>query len=303
MQRFLVRAMRRKSLTTRLIVAGLLFFLFLEIALRITGFAYKRATYNSPEPKPWKDHFTIFCLGESTTAGTGVPFAFNYPAQLTALLEGHRPDIRFRVIHDNAVSRHTSQMLLDLPRLIATYEPDLVIAMVGANNWSNTPYRFRSHPRLSRFYYATQGALLHLSTYKLFRLLYFRVLFYNTANDRPIPLYGDGMLIHRKKAFVYDLLERDLVAMVTMCQARGIDVMIAGYPLRDYWEVHYKVAGATEVPFADTAAAFESPARSGALEDYLLADRWHPNEKGYAILAQSLFDALVTNDLLPPPAK
>ncbi len=118
------------------------------------------------------------CLGESTTAG-------QYPPYLEEILNQRHTGIRFSVIDKGAIGTNTSVILAQLESNFHQYHPDMVVAMMGANDWGpHIPYETASTSKITLF-------LRSLRTYKLTRLLWLHILtkaketgLYNPAQDK-----------------------------------------------------------------------------------------------------------------------
>ena len=143
-----------------LIISGFLFcFLFLEAALRLGGFVVlSMQEYKNRQALNQKGTYRIMCLGESTTAG-------QYPLFLQEILNQRDIGIKFKVIDKGIPGINTEDILDRLESNIKTYDPDMVIAMMGVNDKGvYTPYETISSSTIKRL-------LLSLRTYKLARLL------------------------------------------------------------------------------------------------------------------------------------
>lgn len=83
-----------------------------------------------PDPSPY-----IIALGDSLTAGHGLPSTASFAARLQALLRDHRPGA---VVQNAGISGDTTEGgLRRLPRLLAglSRKPDLCIVELGANDF------------------------------------------------------------------------------------------------------------------------------------------------------------------------
>ncbi len=82
-------------------------------------------------PRPSQDEGTIVAMGDSLTAGLGVPEAQAYPAQLERQLRAD--GYAFKVINAG-VSGETSSGARTRTEWMLTLEPDIVILETGAND-------------------------------------------------------------------------------------------------------------------------------------------------------------------------
>lgn len=108
--------------------------LLVEAGLRVAAYFFSEA-YQADDVVPVQegDHYTILCLGESTTAGAfshGEP----YPARLEKLLNARDPGIKFKVINKGLVGATSSVMLSKLDGFLGTYNPQMVVVMLGIND-------------------------------------------------------------------------------------------------------------------------------------------------------------------------
>jgi tetratricopeptide (TPR) repeat protein len=120
-----------------LIVLGIaIFFVALEIILRAGGYILmgiqERRNLQSVRSR---GACRIVCLGESTTAGG----QDSYPSQLEGILNRGDTGITFSVINKGQPAVTTSYLVEQLQSCIDRYHPDIVISMMGINDYdSNT---------------------------------------------------------------------------------------------------------------------------------------------------------------------
>jgi tetratricopeptide (TPR) repeat protein len=102
----------------------------IELGLRAAGFAFvTMATYRNREAlRAGTTDPVVLCLGESTTALGG---ADSFPTQLGQVLHDHGQ--RATVINAG-VPAITTDVIRDLPALLAEYQPQVVVAMMGVND-------------------------------------------------------------------------------------------------------------------------------------------------------------------------
>jgi tetratricopeptide (TPR) repeat protein len=145
-----------------LIILGLfLTVVVLEAGLRLGGFIVLSVQeLRNRQSLQQKDTYRILCLGESTTAG-------QYPSYLEEILNQRNAGIKFSVIDKGVGGTETSIILSKLESNLATYNPGMVIAMIGINDqqiarYNNIPF---FHARLFQ----------HLRSYRFLLVLYSRV--------------------------------------------------------------------------------------------------------------------------------
>jgi Tfp pilus assembly protein PilF len=120
---------------TILIILGIfLFFVLLEIGLRLGGFIFlSLQEHRNKVSLMQKGEYRIICLGESTTA-----FGSNdsYPFKLGEVLNQRNTGIKFSVINGGVAGIDTSNIVARLDDNLNKYKPDMVIAMMGINDES-----------------------------------------------------------------------------------------------------------------------------------------------------------------------
>jgi len=145
-----------------LIIAGIsFFFIALEIGLRLGGviFSAMQEHRNMSRVRE-KGTYRILCIGESTTALGG---RYSYPAQLEEILNQRNIGIGFSVINKGKPVINTSYILSQLEDNLGTCRPDMVIAMMGINDYYIKYYGEA---------YDTKDVLFdRFRVYRLFRLI------------------------------------------------------------------------------------------------------------------------------------
>jgi tetratricopeptide (TPR) repeat protein len=148
-----------------LVLFGLfLFFILLEVGLRLGGFillsTQERRNLQSLKQK---GTYRILCLGESTTQG-------QYPPFLEEALNQRNIGVRFSVIDKGRSGTNTSAILGQVESYINEYHPDMVVTMMGINDWAvHIPLEIVTTPRGMLF-------IRSFRTYKLIRLLWLHIL-------------------------------------------------------------------------------------------------------------------------------
>jgi tetratricopeptide (TPR) repeat protein len=114
-----------------------------------------------------KGSYRILCLGESTTALGGKD---SYPSQLETILNGANTGITFSVINKGIPGVDTSYILAQLENNIREYKPDLVVTMMGINDFGQCP------PYKNQGFLACLPFVSSLRIFKLGSLLRLRIL-------------------------------------------------------------------------------------------------------------------------------
>lgn len=89
----------------------------------------------------------ILAIGESTTAGFGVPAGQSYPAQLQALLDAKGYD--YRVVNHGRSGSTTAMALANLDRGVALF-PEIVLVALGGNDRGNPAMAARTEDNLRK---------------------------------------------------------------------------------------------------------------------------------------------------------
>lgn len=315
-----------------LILSGtLLCLILLEIGLRVASCAY--TSLNSlPLPDP-SAQLRVLCLGESTTLGIGAsnPRLFNYPHQLEVMLRERFPSSHVQVLYDGTVGCNTTENLLRLPSYLEKYRPQLVIFMVGVNNWWNLNKSnvliFNKNKGFSEWVLKTAVFMDQFRVYKLLKSIAYNTGFIKLSTAEPEPIHP-GRLFDMKNTGVKDAKEMgkymerlddykkriaslyaadifadvafyDLQEMIGICQKRRIQVIVCNYPRgkNHLCEVQERVASLFHCPFVDNHAFFH---QLPDMESYFSGDKSHPNDKGYHFLAQNIFNCILENHMIKP---
>lgn len=156
---------------------GLLIFLFLvEAGLRAGGVLYLKLRHPETYVKlayKTKNTFSILCLGDSFTFGSGTSPENSYPRQLERLLRRNANE-DINVINAGRLGNTSSLLLKNFREDIARYNPDIVIVMVGFNNFWNledSSY-FILYKDNAGYFKKINNALSHLRIYKLIKIGY-----------------------------------------------------------------------------------------------------------------------------------
>jgi tetratricopeptide (TPR) repeat protein len=146
-----------------LIIFGLfLFLILLEAGMRLAGFVLVSIQeYRNMQSTKQKGAYRILCLGESTTAG-------QYPPYLERALNQRHTGIQFSVIDKGVAGTNSAHILAQLASNLDQYHPDMVVAMMGINDWGMPYYNDIPEAQTKLFY--------DCKTYRLIRLLWLHAL-------------------------------------------------------------------------------------------------------------------------------
>jgi hypothetical protein len=121
-----------------LVVAGLLVGLVaVELALQVAAAVHAR---RAPGATPRAgDRLRILALGDSYTYGLGVEPGEAYPAAFQAVWNARPGAPPVEVLALGYPGRNSAAVRRDLARLLAVSAPDVVLVMVGADDWWTEP--------------------------------------------------------------------------------------------------------------------------------------------------------------------
>lgn len=139
-----------------------------EVSLRAAGAMWRFLQLRTAAVSTASGAFRIVCIGDSNTYGIGVPRDQTYPAQLERLLNERAAGQRFEVVNLGVPGTNSGQALHRLRGYIEAYRPDLLVAVIGVNDYWNPadmdlPGAASLGERLHR-------AASHLRTYRLVML-------------------------------------------------------------------------------------------------------------------------------------
>jgi lysophospholipase L1-like esterase len=274
----------------------------LELFLRFLGFGYNLI---HKAPVDAGAEYKIYCAGESTTWGIGAsdPVSKGYPRQLEEMLNKKYKKMKIQCLFDQTIGQNTSEILAKLPRYIKKYRPQLVIFLVGVNNWWNMDRSnillFNNNRSVSRMTLKVLIFLDQFRLWKLFKSLAFPSGFFKERWDffRPKTERAQKKLRIEKRGRspIFDeLAEHDTGEMVKICKANRIKAIMCTYPATtDLRRVQKDIAKKYNIPLVDHYAVFQK------LKDqqvYFSPDHWHPNDAGYAIVAKNIYDCILKKE-------
>lgn len=138
----------------------------MECLLHFGGFVQLSVqSYVNRVERKTSGEYRILCIGGSTTYNGGP--VNSYPAQLEKVLNESQTDISYRVINKGLPAQGTTHILYELEDNINTFEPDMVIAMMGGVNEVGLSFVVADTP-MARFKFLV---LDRIKTYRLLKKL------------------------------------------------------------------------------------------------------------------------------------
>lgn len=283
----------------------------LEITLRTMGIGYN-LIYKNKTLKERKGNVRIFCVGESTTWGIGAkdPLTQSYPRQLEGMLNSKYPNIKIKVFYDQTIGQNTEEILLKLPLYIKKYQPQIIIFMTGINDWWNLNRSnillFNKDRAISNITLSVLAFLDKFEVWKLLKYIWLSSGLYKERWNYWFPRDETTKSLENKLTKLYGenyfniidrVTEHDLEKMVKVCKNNNINVILCNYPrgmTDNLYEIIKKIAEKNNILFVDNYLRFESLPED-EIKNYFWKDNWHPNEKGYRLVAENLYNIIIKN--------
>ena len=246
----------------------------------------------------------ILCVGDSNTYGLYLGNrAQAYPQQFARLWNaGGAPGIE--VLNLGYPGTNSSRLRHDMPRMLETFRPDVVIVMVGSNDYWTAPVAADEPADLpGRFVqFFTRHSRVYQLGYMLRRALDGRRL----EVIYPVKEHGGSAGVARYGGAEFAMgwsedhgqrdneaeLEADLRGLADLVRAFGAEPVFMTYPSRmsNYGGASRAIRAAaadSATRLVDLAAVFESVCPTEPCPNWLYPDH-HPTAAGYAVIAQTL---------------
>jgi len=284
--------------------------LMLEGGLQIGAFFMKRSK-RGELPVAWvTGNLRVLCLGDSNTYGLWLERKEAYPQQLEVLWNQRIAAPKLEVVNLGFPGTNSSRLVRDLPRLLETFDPDILILLVGVNDYWTLPIPLdEAEPT------RPQGSFL--ARHSLIYRLYYLIRRGHVADKVEIIMDPNGNLAEgaRHKARVGDLefdmgfvkadeglwgdsagLNENLHRLIEEARAAGTPLYLMTYASKKNFyttasETLTDVALETGTPLIDLAAIFEPLCPNDDCPDVLFPDG-HPNASGYRIVAEAIMKQL-----------
>jgi len=321
-----MKLMRTLQITVRIFLVILLAVFCVEIALRTAGDLYLRKLYvhKYGRVKGIPENLIVLCLGESTTGGLWVDRQHSYPAQLKTMLQGKYTSKEIDVIVPPHVGQNTSQVSNRIKHYIDLYQPHLIILMLGANNeWSLAESHIRQFIKFDTVDSLKVHLLIRLNALRVFKMARYVYLKYwlkeksqhileleqthyiwggAESTRYPPRKWVYGFAGSNQEAFV-NLWRYDVEKIVSSAKKENIPVIIMTYHIQPTYlssEEFVSLAQKFNISLVRNDLVFSKFTKDATIQEYLVADKdsFHPNEKGYAIIAQNVFKAIIEDHLL-----
>ena len=284
----------------RVLIASLAIYLVaLEALLQAAAWVAERSG-GDLVPEWLSGRQRILCVGDSNTYGLYLEREEAYPQQLEAIWarSQHRPEIQ--VLNAGFPGQNSSHLLRDFPRLLDATDPDLVLLLIGANDYWTRPVavgdadpegwlqRLRRRSRVAGLVHMLRRAG---AADELIVTLDPRDEGARTGTAR----FGDEEFALGWQEGAIDLgagegLERNLRALVVRARERGSEIALLTYASQGWFyerasAVGRRAARAAGAPLIDVTPAFETACPTGDCRELFFADG-HPTAEGYRLVAE-----------------
>jgi len=207
-----------------------------------------------------------------------------------------------------------------LPRHIKKYRPKLVIFMAGVNNWWNLDKSnillFNKDKYLGECFLRISMFMDKFRVIKLFKWLAYSKGLMKAQNqinwpDELTSSSEEKINTRQKMAsdlksvleakYDFDIFTKvayyDLYEMIKLCQDRQIKVIVCSYPRGsvNLASAHRKLAKSLKCHLVDNDEVFKKLKNS---DEYFSSDGWHPNDKGYRIVSDNIYNCILENKLI-----
>jgi lysophospholipase L1-like esterase len=255
----------------------------------------------------------VLCLGDSNTRGLFVKREESYPKQLEQLWNAAHEDAPIEVLNVSWSGVSSSRLLHELPRLLQVFDPELVIVLIGNNDYWTEPVQVESGQPAG----GEESLIRHSRLYKLFFMLA-RSLEYRELEVTPqptAPKQAEGSAIFRygedefslgfemvpkglrlPDADVQRSLYRNLAAIAQEVEAASARLIFLTYPSRErrYGMASAMIARAamaTATPLVDVADVAKEACPQEPCPKWFLADS-HPRAPIYRLMAEEIVSHL-----------
>jgi lysophospholipase L1-like esterase len=257
----------------------------------------------------------ILCLGDSNTYGVYLERERAYPKQFEALWNAAYPTAGVEVVNLGAPGLDTSRLRHELPRMIAATNPQVVLLMVGVNDFWTVPT-----PISERGVASPLTSVLGHS--RLRRLLFSMRRAWQTVECDVVAEVGEEgrergktrvlcadqefeLPFQRREGSARGILvrlEENLRALVEEVSASGATPVLMTYPSSSSFyaaanRALRRVAHESGTPLVDLAESFMTVCPEEPCREWLFADH-HPTAQGYALVSEILARALPEHGVL-----
>lgn len=244
--------------------------------------------------------FRIVCLGDSCTYGACiVNNAETYVKRLEEMLNvNNTSSMRYEVINAGVPGYSSFQALMNLQKRIVYWNPDLITVYIGHNNDYAVNRYYDLEPLIKWPIILKINSFLERSY--LFQLLKSYTLEIKLSLLKRI--YKDFPAKYRKS--MLQVLKEHYLKMAQIAKQNNFKIIFLNYPLcskdgtlGEKGELNITIKKAAEesaVPLADIVSVLKS--RGG---EKLFLDDVHPDSMGHKVIAETIFNTIINEDIIP----
>ncbi len=256
----------------------------------------------------------ILCLGDSNTYGVYLERGKAYPAQLEALWNARPGAARIEVLNLGAPGVDSSRIRNEITRMLAATAPQVVLLMVGVNDFWTVPTPLAKHGEEGRLAWILRHSRLRRLLFSMRRA--WQSVECNVVAEEAVAGAERGetrvRCVDEEFALAYQRnegrgqgfarLEENLRAIVAEVRSAGATAFLMTYPSSSsiYLRANRilrRVAHTTGTPLVDLAEEFRALCPEEPCREWLFADH-HPTAQGYRRVSEILVDALTERSVL-----
>jgi lysophospholipase L1-like esterase len=283
----------------------LVYALVAEAGLQIAAFFVQRST-RADLPIAWvTGNVRVLCLGDSHTYGLWVERREAYPQQLEELWNQRVETPKLEVLNLGVPGASSSRVLRELPRMLETFDPDILLVLIGGNDFWTLPTPLEDAAARPREGFLKRHSLL----YRLFYLFQRgrQAAAPEVILDPDASLSGTGRYRVRVGDREFEMgfaaapsggqgdvagLTRNLVRLVDLARDAKRPLYLMTYPTSQNpyltaTMVISAVAEQTGAPLIDLTTVFARLCPKSDCPDTLFRDG-HPRPAGYRIVAETI---------------
>ena len=288
----------------------LVYALVAEAGLHIAAYFMQRST-RAGMPVAWvTGNLRVLCVGDSNTYGVWAYRSEAYPQQLESLWNERVASPKLEVLNLGVPGVNSSRLVHELPKMLATFAPDILIIMVGVNDFWTQPVALDDAPQ-------EQPRAGFLERYSLLYRLYFLWQRGRLAKqpeflmDPKADVHGGANNKIRVGGREFDMsfatarpslkgdkdgLRRNLLKLVELARGSGASFYLMTYPARrDFYtdanQIIRDIAEQTGAPLIDLTSVFLSICPQDECPEFMFPDG-HPIAPGYRVVAETVLERL-----------
>jgi len=283
----------------------------LELLLQ-AGAWWVRATGRGT-PVAWMtDEVRVLCLGDSNTYGLYLDPVDSWPSQLELRWNEAVQSPKVKVYNLGFPGTNSSNVRSDFVRMVDTFQPHVIVMMVGANDFWTVPKKLAAPTDSARSvseFVESHSRLLRLA-YMLYRANSDDEL--QSPRNQATPSEQAAGVVRREFEFgdeVFEvgmvrdrewrpgvesmqILQQNLEELVRLARAKSTPLLLMSYPAqRGFYpaasHLLERVAEESQTPFIDLRSEFATRCPDRECRELLFPDQ-HPKAAGYKIIASEV---------------